>query len=147
MQAGTVSRLRFCKRSWGFKIYFGWNIVFSEVIHLFREVRCVRHKLLFRPVQQNQKSFVSLDVRLRFDGIPALDLWNLIVAVLGNTNQSHTEQDDQSKNKREVRSPPYTIDKRKIWIMLILFPQTSNLLIKKLCCMCLKTTKQWSRWS
>ena len=33
-----------------------------------------------------------------------------------------------------------------IWIMLILFPQTSNLLIRKLCCMCLKTTKQWSRW-
>ena len=32
------------------------------------------------------------------------------------------------------------------WIMLILFPQTSNLLIRKLCCMCLKTTKQWSRW-
>ena len=32
------------------------------------------------------------------------------------------------------------------WIMLILFHQTSNLLIKKLCCMCLKTMKQWSRW-
>ena len=27
MQTGTVSRLRFCSRSWGFKIYFGWNIV------------------------------------------------------------------------------------------------------------------------
>ena len=34
-----------------------------------------------------------------------------------------------------------------IWIMLILFPQTSNFRIKKLCCMYLKTTKQWSRWS
>ena len=27
MQTGTVSRLRFCRRSWGFKIYVGWNIV------------------------------------------------------------------------------------------------------------------------
>ena len=27
MQAQTVSRLRFCQRSWGLKIYFGWNIV------------------------------------------------------------------------------------------------------------------------
>ena len=27
MQTGTVSRLRFCKRSWGFKIYIRWNIV------------------------------------------------------------------------------------------------------------------------
>ena len=33
-----------------------------------------------------------------------------------------------------------------IWIMLIVFPQTSNLLIRMLCCMCLRTTKQWSRW-
>ena len=31
------------------------------------------------------------------------------------------------------------------WIMLIVFPQTSNFRIKKLCCMCLKTTKQCSR--
>ena len=34
-----------------------------------------------------------------------------------------------------------------IYTMLTLFPQTSTLLIKKLCCMCLRTTKQWSRWS
>ena len=34
-----------------------------------------------------------------------------------------------------------------IWTMLILFPQTSTLLVRKLRCMCLKTTKQWSRWS
>ena len=27
MQTGTVSRLRFCKRSWGYKIYIRWNIV------------------------------------------------------------------------------------------------------------------------
>ena len=27
MQTGTVSRLRFCRRSWWFKIYFGWNTV------------------------------------------------------------------------------------------------------------------------
>ena len=30
--------------------------------------------------------------------------------------------------------------------MLILFLQTSNFRINKLCCMCLKTTKQWSIW-
>ena len=29
-----------------------------------------------------------------------------------------------------------------IWTMLILFTQTSILLIRKLCCMCFKTTKQ-----
>ena len=45
--------------------------------------------------------------------IPLLILWDLIVAVLGNTNQSHKEQSDVVENKREVRSPPHTIPKRK----------------------------------
>ena len=43
----------------------------------------------------------------------ALDLWDLIITVLGNTNQSHKEQGDLLKNKREVCSPPHTIHKRK----------------------------------
>ena len=35
-----------------------------------------------------------------------------------------------------------------IWIMLTVFPLKRPIFrIKKLCCMCLKTTKQWSRWS
>ena len=47
------------------------------------------------------------------DGITALDLWDLIVAVLGNTNQSNKERRDLLMNKREVRSTPHTIQKRK----------------------------------
>ena len=60
-----------------------------------------------------ESEIISLDTGLRLDGLPALELWDLIVAVLGNTNQSHKEQDDLIKNKREVRSPPHTIHKRK----------------------------------
>ena len=60
-----------------------------------------------------ESEIVSLDAGLRLDGIPALDLWDLILAVLGNTNQNHTEQGDLLKNEREVRSPPHTIHKRK----------------------------------
>ena len=36
-----------------------------------------------------ESEIVSLDAGLRLDGIPALDLWDLIVLVLGNTNQNH----------------------------------------------------------
>ena len=86
-----------------------------------------------------ESEIISLDAGLRLDGIPALDLWDLIVAVLGNTNQSHKERRDPLINKREVRSTPHTIQKRKqsqgvikIWTMLILFPQTSILLVRKL---------------
>ena len=50
--------------------------------------------------------------QLSTDGIPALDLWDLIVAVLENTDQSHKEQGDPLF-KHEVCSPPHTIHKRK----------------------------------
>ena len=35
-----------------------------------------------------ESEIISLDTGLRLDGIPALDLWDLIVAVLGNANQN-----------------------------------------------------------
>ena len=60
-----------------------------------------------------ESDIISLDAGLRLDGIPRLDLWDLIVAVLGNTNQNRIEQGDLLKNKREVRSTPHTIHKRK----------------------------------
>ena len=54
-----------------------------------------------------------MDAGLRLDGIPALDLWDLIVAVLGNTNQSNQERRGLLMNKPEVRSTPHTRQKRK----------------------------------
>ena len=60
-----------------------------------------------------ESEIVSLDAGLRLDGIPALDLWDLIVAVLGNTKQSQNERREPFMNKREVRSTPHTIQKTK----------------------------------
>ena len=153
MQAGLVSRLRFCRRSWGLKIYFGWNIV-----HFWKSYICFNKLDVQEQTAVSHSSteseIISLDAGLRLDGIPALNLWDLIVSVLGNTNQSHKERETrlwtnvkfvlhltQFKNVSNIR------EWSTIWMVLIVFPQTSNLLIRKLCCMCLKTTKQWSRWS
>ena len=36
-----------------------------------------------------ESEVISLDAGLSLDGKPALDLWDLIISVLGNTNQSH----------------------------------------------------------
>ena len=55
-----------------------------------------------------ESEIISLDAVLRVDGIPALDLWDLIVSVLGNTIQTddRTEQPvvncdkDHGANKR-----------------------------------------------
>ena len=60
-----------------------------------------------------ETEIISLDAGLRLDGISALDLWDLIVAVLGNTHQSNKARGDPFMNQREVRSTPHTIQKRK----------------------------------
>ena len=61
-----------------------------------------------------ESEIISLDAGLRMDGIPALDLWDLIVTVLhGNTNQSNQARRDLCTNQREVRSVPHTLQKRK----------------------------------
>ena len=59
MQIGTVSRLRFLQEI--LRIQNSHQVVhcaFLEVIHLFQSIGCVRIKLQFRTVQQNQKSFL-----------------------------------------------------------------------------------------
>ena len=80
MQTGTVSRLRFCEILKIQNPLLEEHCAFLEVIHLFQQVGCVRNKLQFHTVQQNPKSSL-LDTGLRLDGIPALDLWDLIVSV------------------------------------------------------------------
>ena len=85
---------------------------FLQATRLFQSAGCVRNKLPFHTAQQNQKSF-SLDAGLRLDGILALDLWDLIVAVLGNTNQSNQARRDLCTNQREVRAVLHTLQKRK----------------------------------
>ena len=60
-----------------------------------------------------ESEIISLDARLRLDRIPALDLWDLIVAVFGNTNQSNQARGDLCTNQREDRSTPHTMQKRK----------------------------------
>ena len=91
---------------------WGESFASLEVIHLFQSVGCVRNKLQFRH-SSTEAEIISLDAGLRLDGIPALDLWDLIVAVLGNTHQIHKERRDPFMNRREVHLTPHTIQKRK----------------------------------
>ena len=81
------------------------HCVFSEATRLFQLAGCVRNRLQFRTALQNQK-IISLDEVLRMDGIPALDLWDLIVAVLhGNTYQSNQERGDLSTSITRKKIP------------------------------------------
>ena len=85
-----------------------------------------------------ESEIISLDAGLRLDGIPALDLGVLIVSVLGNMTQTPErpwrpviiDRSQKSQGKINVLN---NID---------VFPQTSSLRVKKLGCMCSRTTKQ-----
>ena len=59
------------------------HCAYSEVIHLFQQVGCARNNLLFLTVH-TESEIISLDNGLRLDGLPALELWDLIVSVFGN---------------------------------------------------------------
>ena len=90
-----------------------------------------------------ESEIISLDAGLRLDGIPALDLWDLIVLVLGITTQNHdrTVKPVVCRDKNHVES-------RGAFNVLSNFdfvPSNVQFSHRKLCCMCLKTTKQWSR--
>ena len=72
------------------------HCAFLEAIRLFQSVGCVRNKLQFH--SSTESEIISLDAGLRLDGIPALDLWDLIVAVLhGNTYQSNQERETRTR--------------------------------------------------
>ena len=59
-----------------------------------------------------ESEIISLDAGLRLDGFPALDLWDLIVAVLhGNKYQSNQERGNPCTNL--VRAAPHKLQMRK----------------------------------
>ena len=67
------------------------------------------------------------------------------------SSQFFTETRIRVLKNGETRAPTLFVQQLMewlmIWTMLIVFPQTSNLLVRKLCCICSRTTKQRSRWS
>ena len=115
MQTGTVSRLWLCGTSWRFEIHF-WR----KSVRFWKSYTCSNKLDVFKKKKQTSVShgsteseIISLDAGLRLNAIPASDLWDLIVTVLGNTNQNRKEHGNLLNNKRGVRSTPHTIQKRK----------------------------------
>ena len=57
--------------------------------HTFVPVSWMCKKQTSVSLSSTESEIISLDAGLRLDGIPALDLWDLIVLVLGNMIQTH----------------------------------------------------------
>ena len=90
MQIGTVvSRLRFLQEilriqkstSGGTLCVFGSH-TFVPMSWMCKKQTAVSHS-------STESEIISLDAGLRLDGIPALDLWDLIFSFLGNTTQNY----------------------------------------------------------
>ena len=61
-----------------------------------------------------ESEIISFKTGLRMDGIPALDLWDLIVTVLhGNTYHSNQERGDLCTNQSKISKAPQTLQKTK----------------------------------
>ena len=86
---------------------FGGSYTFVPISWMCKKQTSVSHS-------STESEIISLDAGLRMDGMPALDLWDLIVAVLhGNTYQSNQERRDPCTNLLEVRAAPRKLPTRK----------------------------------
>ena len=64
-------------------LLLGESFVSSEAEHLSPSVGCVRNKRLYPTVLQSE--IVLSDAGLRMDGLPAPDLWDIVIEVLRST--------------------------------------------------------------
>ena len=74
------------------------HCAFSEVIR-FVPISWICKKQTSVSHSSTESEIISLDAGLRMDGIPALDLWDLIVTVFhGNTHQNDQARRDPYKS-------------------------------------------------
>ena len=106
--------------------------------------------------RSKESDIISLDAGLRMDGIPALDLWDVVIEELSSTNSTktppttqHLATDVRQEPLRETHPNPNQRDTEMLinCRMWITSQQTHILLKASLSCTFLKTTKQWSKWS
>ena len=111
--------------------------------HTFVTISWMLYKQTAVSHSSTESENISLDAGLRLDGIPALDLWDLIVLVLGNTNQNQDStvkpvvcrdaSHAQGQQSRRMFNVLNNVDR---------VPSNVQFRIKKFCCMKLRTTKQ-----
>ena len=86
-----------------------------------------------------ESEIISLDTGLRLDGLPALELWDLIVSGLGNVSRvsDGSGQLDSDVHKRHKSQKNIDVMEDIDSVLLM-----SNPRVEKLYCMCLRTMKQ-----
>ena len=75
------------------------SYVSLEVEHLFQQVGCARSKRQCLTVPPQNRKIIALDAGLRMDGIPALDLWDVVVEVLHSSNHKKSSTQEALGNR------------------------------------------------
>ena len=84
----------------------GTSCIFGS--HTFVPISWMCKKQTSVSHSSTESEIISLDAGWRLDGIPALDLWDLIVAVLGNTIQTPERPGRPVVNDKDQRSQETT---------------------------------------
>ena len=110
MQIGTVSGFWFCRRSRRLKINIRWTFVHFRKPHVCAKKLDVQETDFSLTQFYRSCEIISLDACLRMDGIPALDLWDLVIEVFHSSpNQlNHTKDQVQGNLSRHQTSTPKT---------------------------------------
>ena len=77
--------------------------------HTFVPISWMCKKQASVSLSSTESEIISLDAGLRLDGISALDLWDMVVSVLGDTTQNHDRTERPVVSSGEICSPPHTI--------------------------------------
>ena len=119
------------------------NCVFSGATRSFQSAGCVRKKPQFAQLNRIRNHFLGC----RFEDGRYTRAWLMGSDCYCSSRKYESEQASTVKHVYISNAEANLMEWLMIWIMLILFLQTSILLVGKLCCIYLKATKQWSRWS
>ena len=109
------------------------HCAFLEVIHL-SPISWMCKKQTSVSHSSTESEIISLDTGLRLDGLPALELWDLIVSVLGNVSRvsdrsGKPESDDHKHHKshnkidvtRDIDSVPSNVQSARQEALLYVF--------------------------
>ena len=106
--------------------------------HTFVPISWMRKKQTAVSHSSTESEIISLDTGLRLDGLPALELWDLIVSVFGSASQIS----DGTGRPVDVRRNQKYLWKINVMESIDSVPSSASLRVKKFYCMCLKTMKQ-----
>ena len=97
MQAGTVSGFSFCRRSLKTQKSTSRGLLCIFGSHTFVPISWMCKKQTSVSHSSTEAEIITLDAGLRMDGIPALDLWDLVIDVF------HSSPNQLSKTKGQVQ--------------------------------------------